>query len=124
MLVMGDALAMAILQARGFRKEDFAKHHPSGAIGRALLVRVKEIMRTAQHNAVARESLTVKQALLVMTQARSGSVSVIDSNGRLTGAFTDGDLRRRMATDADILAQPLEHVMTRAPLVIHEDALA
>jgi arabinose-5-phosphate isomerase len=124
MLVLGDALAMAILEARGFRKQDFAKHHPSGAIGRALLLRVKEIMRTSDRNAVARENLTVKQALLLMTQARCGSVSVVNTAGRLIGVFTDGDLRRRMASDSDVLARPLREVMTREPIVVQEDALA
>jgi arabinose-5-phosphate isomerase len=124
MLVMGDALAMAVLQARGFRQQDFAKRHPSGAIGRALLLRVKEIMRTGERNAVAEESLTVKQALLVMTQAKSGSVSVTNKRGRLIGVFTDGDLRRRMAHNGDCLSEPLTKVMTRNPIVIHENALA
>jgi arabinose-5-phosphate isomerase len=124
MLVMGDALAMAILQARGFRKQDFAKHHPSGAIGRALLMRVKEIMRTGTRHAIAADDLSVKQALLLMTQAKSGSVSVVDKNQRLTGVFTDGDLRRRMAEDSDVLGKPLCQVMTPDPVVLHEDALA
>src|SRR5437588_3577320 len=77
MLVMGDALAMAALQARGFKQQDFAKFHPSGAIGRAMLVRVRDIMRAGPRNAVAEESLVVKEALLLMTHAKSGSVSVI-----------------------------------------------
>lgn len=124
MLVMGDALAIAILQARGFRKQDFAKHHPSGAIGRALLLRVRDIMRTGERNAVADEKLSVKQALLVMTRAKSGSVSVTNAGGKLVGVFTDGDLRRRMADDGDVLAQPLAKVMTREPVVISEEALA
>jgi arabinose-5-phosphate isomerase len=124
MLVMGDALAMAILQARGFRKHDFARHHPSGAIGRALLLRVSEIMRSGLRSAVASKMLTVKQALLVMTRAKSGSVSVVDARGKLIGVFTDGDLRRRMAADDHVLAQPLSKVMTRHPITIRDDALA
>ena len=124
MLVLGDALAVAILQARGFRKQDFAKHHPAGAIGRALLFRIKDIMRAGERNAVAQESLSVKQALLVMTQAKSGSVSVVNSNGRLVGVFTDGDLRRGMAGEGDVLSEALAAVMTRDPVVIQEDALA
>jgi arabinose-5-phosphate isomerase len=124
MLVMGDALAMAILQARGFRRQDFAKRHPSGAIGRAMLLRVGEIMRTGERNAVADQNLTVKQALLVMTRAKSGSVSVVSASGKLVGVFTDGDLRRHMASDESILDQPLARVMTRDPVVIQEDALA
>src|SRR5438309_11665903 len=118
MLVMGDALAMAVLQARGFKRQDFARHHPSGAIGRAMLLQVREIMRTDARNAVAAETLPVKEALLVMTRAKSGSVSVVSARGKLVGVFTDGDLRRHMAHDDNALAQPLSRVMTRHPVCI------
>lgn len=124
MLVMGDALAMAVLQARGFKEQDFARRHPAGAIGRALLLQVREIMRRDARNAVASENITVKEALLVMTQAKSGSVSVINTRGKLVGVFTDGDLRRRMAADDDILSRRIDEVMTRNPICIREDALA
>jgi arabinose-5-phosphate isomerase len=124
MLVMGDALAMAVLQARGFHKRDFAKYHPSGAIGRALLFRVQDIMRRDHRNAIALETITVKEALLVMTRAKSGSVSVVNARGKLSGVFTDGDLRRHMAMNPDILALPLKQVMTRNPICVREDALA
>lgn len=123
-LVMGDALAMAVLQARGFKPHDFAKYHPAGAIGRALLLRVSDIMRTGARNAVAVQSLTVKEALLVMTRAKSGSLSVINERGKLVGVFTDGDFRRHMATDEDLLAQPLKRVMTRRPICIRDKVLA
>jgi len=123
-LVMGDALAMAVLQARGFKPHDFAKYHPAGAIGRALLLRVSDIMRTGARNAVAVQSLTVKEALLVMTRAKSGSLSVINERGKLVGVFTDGDFRRHMATDDNLLAQPLQRVMTRRPICIRDNALA
>ena len=102
MLVTGDALAMAVLQARGFKQKDFAKYHPSGAIGRAMLSRVGDIMRTGERNAVADENLSVKEALLVMTHAKSGSLAVVDARGRLAGIFTDGDFRRHMATDENL----------------------
>jgi len=124
MLALGDALAMAVLQARGFKKTDFAKYHPSGAIGRALLLRVGDIMRSGSRNALATETLTVKQALLVMTRAKSGSVSVVNPRGKLVGVFTDGDLRRRIAADDNVLAQPLGRVMTRRPISVRDDALA
>ena len=124
MLVMGDALAMTILEARGFRPHDFAKHHPSGTIGRALLLRVGDIMRTGQRNAVADEKLSVKEALLVMTRAKSGSVSVTGPRGKLVGVFTDGDFRRHMAADGNILSESLFRVMTRNPISIREDSLA
>jgi arabinose-5-phosphate isomerase len=124
MLALGDALAMTVLQERGFKQKDYARHHPAGAIGRALLMKVGDIMRTGQRNAVAAETLTVKEALLLMCQAKSGSVSIIDRRGRLTGVFTDGDLRRHAAQDKDILASPLSSVMTRNPVCIRDDALA
>jgi arabinose-5-phosphate isomerase len=124
MLVMGDALAMALLQARGFKASDFAKYHPSGAIGRTLLLRVSEIMRTGSRNALAQEDLSVKDALLIMTRAKAGSVSVVNGQGKLAGIFTDGDLRRHMAVDEGVLAQPLAKVMTRKPIVIRDTALA
>src|SRR5437867_1536685 len=118
MLVMGDALAMAVLRARGFKQDDFAKYHPAGAIGRAMLLRVGDIMRTGLRNPVADQSFTVKEALLVMTQAKAGSLSVINKRGKLVGIFTDGDLRRQMATDANLLTQPLKRAMTRHPIYI------
>lgn len=124
MLVLGDALAMAVLQARGFKPGDFAKRHPAGAIGRALLLRVGDIMRTGDRNAVAPEHLTVKEGLLLMTQARSGSLSVVNARGKLVGVFTDGDLRRRMSADPGALSRPLRAVMTRNPVCIRDTALA
>jgi len=124
MLVMGDALAMAVLQARGFKQSDFAKYHPSGAIGRAMLLKVGEIMRRGERNAVAGETTLVREALLVMTRARSGSLAVVNARGKLAGVFTDGDFRRHMAEDGDLLSQPLKAVMTRKPICVREDALA
>jgi arabinose-5-phosphate isomerase len=124
MLVMGDALAMAVLQARGFKKSDFARYHPSGAIGRAMLSRVGDIMRTGNRNAIAGENVTVKEALMVMTRAKSGSLSVVNARGKLTGVFTDGDFRRFMASDQNLLSNRLNKVMTRNPIRIQEDALA
>jgi len=124
MLVLGDALAMAVLDARGFTQRDFAKYHPSGAIGRAMLLKVGDIMRAGNRNAVAPENLSVKEALLVMTRAKSGSLSVVNARGKLTGVFTDGDFRRHMAADENLLSQPLKKVMTRNPISISETALA
>ncbi|HWI57146.1 MAG TPA: KpsF/GutQ family sugar-phosphate isomerase [Bacillota bacterium] len=124
MLAMGDALAMAVLDARGFKQQDFARLHPSGAIGRAMLSKVGDIMRTGPRNAVAREDLTVKEALLVMTQSKSGSLSVVNPRGKLVGVFTDGDFRRFMAVDDDLLGRPLKRVMTKDPICVRDDALA
>lgn len=124
MLVMGDALAMAILEARGFKQKDFALNHPAGAIGRAMLLKVGDIMRTGERNAIAQQDRSVREALLVMTRARSGSLSVVDSRGRLSGIFTDGDFRRHMAANDHLLSEPLKAVMTRNPICIPESALA
>ena len=124
MLVMGDALAMAVLQARGFKQKDFAKFHPSGAIGRAMLLRVGDIMRTGERNAVADATLSVKEALLAMTRAKSGSLSVVNLRGKLVGVFTDGDFRRHMSADENLLARPLQSVMTRNPICVRDNALA
>ncbi len=123
-LVMGDALAMAVLDARGFKKSDFAQRHPSGAIGRALLLSVGDIMRSGSRNPIAPQTMPVRDALLIMGKAKSGSVSVVNKSGKLAGVFTDGDLRRHLAKDDAVLDQPLAKVMTRRPTTIREDALA
>ena len=125
MLALGDALAMALLQARGFKKKEFAKYHPSGAIGRALLLRATDIMRSGKRLAVAPRTATVQEALLVMTKAKSGSVCVVSKSGKLVGVFTDGDLRRRMAEQGDaVLEMPLSKVMTAKPATLRDTALA
>lgn len=123
-LVLGDALAMAVLDARGFKPEDFARRHPGGAIGRALLLRIRDIMRSADRNAIAPAQISVREAILVMTRAKSGSVAVIGPDQTLLGVFTDGDLRRRMATDPDVLSLQLGDVMTPNPVTILDTALA
>lgn len=89
-----------------------------------MLSRVGDIMRTGTRNAIAGESLTVKEALLVMTRAKSGSLSVANARGKLVGVFTDGDFRRHMSADENLLSRQLKSVMTRNPICIHEDALA
>jgi arabinose-5-phosphate isomerase len=124
MLALGDALAMTVLQARGFSKKQFARHHPAGSIGRALLLRVRDIMRTGDRNPVAPQNTTIKDALFIMTRARSGSLSIVDSRGRLTGVFTDGDLRRQMSADQQILSRKVSELMTRNPICIKDTALA
>ena len=125
MLSLGDALAMALLQARGFKKKDFARYHPSGAIGRALLLHASDIMRTGKRLAIAPRNATVQEALLIMTRAKSGCVCVVGKTGKLLGVFTDGDLRRLMASSGDaLLKQLLSTVMTAKPTTIRDTALA
>ena len=125
MLALGDALAMALLQARGFKKKDFARYHPSGAIGRSLLLHASDIMRTGKRLAIAPRNATVQEALLIMTRAKSGCVCVVGKTGKLLGIFTDGDLRRFMANSGDgVLKQPLSTVMTAKPTTLRDTALA
>lgn len=124
MLALGDALAMAVLDARGFTQKDYARHHPAGAIGRALLLKVADIMRPPERVAIAPETAAVKEGLLIMTRAKSGSLCVVDGKGRLKGVFTDGDLRRCMSSDSAVLERKLKEVMTRNPITIRERALA
>jgi arabinose-5-phosphate isomerase len=123
MLVMGDALAMAVLQESGLKQKDFANLHPGGAIG-AVHLKVRDIMRKGDRNAIAHQDISVKEALMLMTRARSGSVSVVDARGRLTGVFTDGDFRRHMAANGNLLAEPLKAVITPNPICISEEAFA
>lgn len=124
MLVMGDALAMAVLDARGFKQSDYAKHHPSGSIGRAMLIRLKDVMKSGDRNPVVKDSTTVKEALLTMTRAKAGLVSIVDDHGKLVGVFTDGDLRRHLAQEEAILSLPIQQVMTPDPIRLNEDSLA
>ncbi len=124
MMALGDALAIALMEARGFTKGQYARFHPAGSIGRSLLVRVEDVMRTGERLAIVGAELTVSEGLLAMTRAKGGCVSVVNGKGRLVGVFTDGDLRRRMATDPLVMRQRLENVMTRHPVTVRTEALA
>ncbi|MDZ4199701.1 MAG: KpsF/GutQ family sugar-phosphate isomerase [Kiritimatiellia bacterium] len=123
-LAVGDALAMVLLRARGFRREDFAKLHPGGAIGRTLLLRVADLMRTGERMARVRESATVRDAVLEMTRARAGAVAVVDEFQVVQGIFTDGDLRRNLDDPRPLADRPIAEVMTRNPIHVRDQALA
>lgn len=123
-LAVGDALAMVLLDARGFRREDYAKLHPGGAIGRALLLKVCDIMRTGERLARVPRTALVADAVLAMTQARAGSVAVVEADGRLAGIFTDGDLRRHIGGATNVGTLPIAGVMTLNPIRIRADRLA
>ncbi len=123
-LALGDALAMALLNAQGFRKEDYAKLHPGGAIGRALLLRVSDIMRVSGQLARLDEHALVRDAIAAMSAARSGSAGIVGDNGVLLGFFTDGDLRRSLTLHRNALDLPVAQCMTRSPVVVREDQLA
>jgi arabinose-5-phosphate isomerase len=123
-LAMADALAVCLLEIKGFKEKDFAFFHPGGALGRRLFLKVEDIMRTGQANPVVNEEKKVSQVLLKITQARAGSATVVDKKGRLTGIFTDGDLRRQLEVDQNLPRRKIKEVMTRNPTVVDKEMLA
>jgi arabinose-5-phosphate isomerase len=123
-LALGDALAIVLLEARGFKKEDYAKLHPGGAIGRTLLLRVSDVMRTSDRLAKVVSGSKVKDAVLAMTGARSGCVAVVDERDKLLGIFTDGDLRRHLLTTPNVTEATIDSVMTHSPVTLRRDQLA
>ena len=124
-LVMGDALAAIVTIMRGLRREDFAMYHPGGTLGRRLLTRVRDIMGKGESLPVVREGVSVKDALFVITSKGYGTVCVVDITGRLTGIFTDGDLRRLMERlGSEAFTTLIQDAMTKTPKTISPDALA
>ena len=123
-LVMGDALAIALLEARQFSAEDFAFSHPGGALGRRLLLRVKDIMHQGAEMPTIMAHQTLRDALVEMTQKGFGMTSVMSSDKRLIGVFTDGDLRRIFDLDIDINTTTIDKVMTSDPKTIDQNMLA
>ena len=142
-MAMGDALAMVMIDAQQFALSDYAMNHPAGAIGRALVMRVADIMRTGEKCARVAPTATVMETVMAMTQAKGGAAVIADADGKLLGIFTDGDFRRviagasrdtrqgcRVPADADaqrgrdILVAPIETVMTKSPMFVYDDAYA
>ncbi|AOJ14388.1 arabinose 5-phosphate isomerase KdsD [Burkholderia vietnamiensis] len=123
-LALGDALAVAVLDARGFGSEDFARSHPGGALGRRLLTHVRDVMRSGADVPRVGLDATLSDALFQITEKRLGMTAVVDPDGRVAGIFTDGDLRRVLARDGDFRTLPIVDVMTRAPRTIGPDQLA
>ena len=126
-MAMGDALAMVMIDAQKFPVEDYAMNHPAGAIGRALVMKVTDVMRTDERLAKVGPEATVLDALMAMTKAQGGSAVVADADGKLLGIFTDGDFRRIVSTSADsnkLLASPVGDVMTKSPLFVYDDVYA
>jgi arabinose-5-phosphate isomerase len=117
MLAVGDALALSIMDLRGFGPEDFARYHPGGSLGRRLNALVGELMRRGENCPEIQPEAPLSEALLVMTSTRLGAVSVIDRERRLLGFFTDGDLRRVLRRGLD-MEGPISALMTRNPLTI------
>lgn len=123
-LAMGDALAVACLDAKGFKPEDFARSHPGGALGRRLLIHVNDVMRTSDDIPKVTVGVTVLDAVREITRKHIGMTSVIDVDNRVVGIFTEGDLRRLIERVGDIREIKIEDVMTKSPKVISQNALA
>lgn len=124
MLVMGDALAMVLLEARGFTEEDFARYHPGGSLGRALLTHVSDIMRGGDMLPTVPEDAFVLDALIAMNQARAGACVILTPSGELAGIFTHGDFARGYQKDPAIGEKPVADLMTRKPITVFADSLA
>jgi len=123
-LALGDALALALLDARGFSAEDFARAHPGGTLGRRLLTRVSDVMRTGTALPVTALSATLAEAIMEMSRKGMGMTAVVDPAGRVAGIFTDGDLRRCLDGVRDVAAVPVATVMTRTPRMVRAAQLA
>jgi arabinose-5-phosphate isomerase len=123
-LVMGDALAMALLEERGFTENDFAMSHPGGTLGRRLLLLVNEIMHKDSAVPIVSTQTSLKEALVEMTQKKLGMTTVVNEARELAGVFTDGDVRRAFDNNADIHQTLIHQVMSRNPKTISQDILA
>ena len=123
-LAMGDALAIVLLEQRGFREEDFANFHPGGVLGRRLLVRVRDIMHEGDGIPCVTLGTSVSEGLAEMSRKNLGITAVVDDGGKLRGVFTDGDLRRALDRRIDVHDTPIGDVMTRGGKTIHRDDLA
>ena len=124
-MAMGDALAVALLDARGFTSDDFARSHPAGALGRRLLLHIRDVMHAGEEIPAVRESAKLSDVLMEMSRKRLGMSAVVDGDGKLLGMYTDGDLRRTLAQPGiDVHATRIVDVMTREPITIGMDALA
>lgn len=123
-LAMGDAIAVALLEAKGFSKEDFAMSHPGGILGRKLLLRVSDIMHTGERIPIVSATTLLKDALVEMTRKGFGTTAIVDKNNRVAGIFTDGDVRRMLDTGTDIHNTAIARFMTTGCKTIRASALA
>ncbi|QLG87032.1 KpsF/GutQ family sugar-phosphate isomerase [Chitinibacter bivalviorum] len=123
-LALGDALAVALLEARGFQADDFALSHPGGSLGRRLLVHVRDLMHAGDKLPVVQETMPLRDALLEISRKGLGMTAVVDAAGQLQGVYTDGDLRRTLDRDVDLRATKVSEVMTRNPATIEAQRLA
>ena len=115
LLVLGDALALAVSRAKNYTREEFGLYHPAGALGRKLLVHVRDLMHAGKENAVVREQSSLREAIVEMSSKGLSMVSVVDEAGKLKGIITDGDLRRMLERGIDVYHEVIDHVMTKTP---------
>jgi len=123
-LALGDALAVALMQARGFTRDEFAASHPGGTLGRKLLTHVRDVMRTGENAPRVAQNATAMAGMLEISRGRMGMTTVLDERGRVTGIFTDGDLRRSLEKGVDLKSASITDIMTRGPRTIGPDKLA
>ncbi len=121
-MAMGDALACALMKARGFSKEDFARFHPAGQLGRTLLLKVGDVMHKAAECATASVSDSIRKVVIEMTRKPLGAACVVDSSNKMVGLVTDGDLRRMLQTLVDLDAAKCSEIMTKSPVSVGADA--
>jgi arabinose-5-phosphate isomerase len=124
MLALGDALAMVLLEARGFNKGDFAKFHPGGMIGRSMLMRVHQVMRPREAMAIVATDAPIRDVLKAMTSVRAGAAVVIGEDNQLLGIFTHGDFVRHFQSDSRIGERLVADLMTLNPVTVHKEKLA
>ncbi|MEN6356323.1 MAG: KpsF/GutQ family sugar-phosphate isomerase [Armatimonadota bacterium] len=123
-LALGDALALAVMEARHFTREDYALFHPGGALGRKLLLRVSDVMRTGSAVAIVKQDTILRDTLFAITKAGAGAALVVDADGKLAGIITDGDVRRALLVDEAALNKQAAEVMSAGPRTISPDKLA
>ncbi len=123
-LALGDALAVAVMQERGFTRDEFAASHPGGTLGRRLLTHVRDVMRAGADAPRVAHDATAMQGLLEMSRGKMGMTAVLDGSGKVIGVFTDGDLRRHLEKGVDMRSAKITDVMTRGPRTIGPDKLA
>lgn len=123
-LALGDALAISLLEARGFSEEDFARTHPGGALGKRLLIRIEDLMHRDERLPRVSQVASLQEALLEMTRKGLGATAIVGDGNQLVGVFTDGDLRRTLEKNADLRGISIAAVMTPNPLAMHADKLA
>ena len=124
LLVLGDALAMVLLDLQGFTKEDYGRRHPGGAIGRMVTMCAADVMRPLEKSALVSPGATVRETLYAMSHARCGSAIIVDEKNHLLGIFTDGDFRRWAEKEDKVLELKMERVMTAHPIAVSRDTLA